>query len=57
MKRNASDYWRTNIWETTSGNFGTDLLQFHIKTIGLDRILYSVDYPFVSRSFSLPLYI
>lgn len=47
MKLNVSSYWQTNIWETTSGNFATDLLQFHANTIGLDRIMYSVDYPFV----------
>lgn len=48
MKLNVTSYWQTNIWETTSGNFATDLLQFHIETIGLDRIMYSVDYPFVA---------
>ncbi|KAJ3570185.1 hypothetical protein NP233_g4578 [Leucocoprinus birnbaumii] len=47
MKLNVTDYWKKNIWETTSGNFGTELLQFHMETIGLDRIMYSVDYPFV----------
>ncbi|KAF9496872.1 hypothetical protein BDN71DRAFT_1588662 [Pleurotus eryngii] len=39
---------RTNLLETSSGNFGTDLLKFHISQIGLDRILYSVDCPFVA---------
>ncbi|KAF9442821.1 amidohydrolase 2, partial [Macrolepiota fuliginosa MF-IS2] len=48
MKLNASSYWQTNIWETTSGNFATPLLEFHMDTIGLDRIMYSVDYPFVA---------
>lgn len=47
MELNISSYWQTNIWETTSGNFATDLLRFHANTIGLDRIMYSVDYPFV----------
>ncbi|KAL3462642.1 amidohydrolase family protein [Aspergillus heterothallicus] len=46
MKRRMSDYWRTNIWETTTGNFWTDLLDFHLSLLGNDRILYSVDYPF-----------
>lgn len=48
MLRNVSSYWKTNLFETTSGNFATSLLLFHIDEIGLDRILYSVDYPFVS---------
>ncbi|THU93404.1 amidohydrolase 2 [Dendrothele bispora CBS 962.96] len=47
MQRNVSSYFQTNIFETTSGNFATDLLLFHNITIGLDRILYSIDYPFV----------
>ncbi|KAH8878589.1 amidohydrolase 2, partial [Thozetella sp. PMI_491] len=47
MKRNFSDYWRTNIYETTTGNFWTELLHFHTSILGADRILYSVDYPFV----------
>jgi len=47
MQKNVTFYWHKNIFETTSGNFATDLLQFHKKTIGLDRILYSIDYPFV----------
>ncbi|KAG6908802.1 hypothetical protein DXG01_003249 [Tephrocybe rancida] len=48
MERNASSYWRTNLYETASGNFATSLLEFHIKEIGIEHILYSVDYPFVS---------
>ncbi|KAJ3483525.1 hypothetical protein NLJ89_g12055 [Agrocybe chaxingu] len=47
MKQNVTTYFRKNIYETTSGNFATDLLNFHIGEIGLDRIMYSIDYPFV----------
>ncbi|KAH6981675.1 2,3-dihydroxybenzoic acid decarboxylase [Ilyonectria sp. MPI-CAGE-AT-0026] len=47
MKKKFSSYWRTNIYETTTGNFWTDLLDFHRNILGADRILYSVDYPFV----------
>jgi len=47
MNKTFSSYWKTNIWETTSGNFATDLLEFHRSILGLERILYSVDYPFV----------
>ncbi|KAH9223662.1 hypothetical protein DL95DRAFT_492796 [Leptodontidium sp. 2 PMI_412] len=46
MNRTLSSYWRTNIWETTSGDFATELPKFHRSVIGEDRILYSVDYPF-----------
>lgn len=47
MLLNVTTYFHTNLYETTSGNFATPLLQLHINTIGLDRILYSIDYPFV----------
>ncbi|KAG6890864.1 hypothetical protein C0992_012250 [Termitomyces sp. T32_za158] len=52
MQRNITSYWHTNIYETTSGNFATPLLEFHMGQIGIDRILFSVDYPFVRFSFS-----
>ncbi|KAF5332928.1 hypothetical protein D9758_015954 [Tetrapyrgos nigripes] len=48
MQRNITDYWQTNLFETTSGNFATNLLLFHREEIGLDRILYSIDYPYVT---------
>jgi len=48
MNRTIASYWQTNLLETTSGNFATPLLEFHIKTIGLDRIMYSIDYPYVT---------
>ncbi|KAJ7772595.1 amidohydrolase 2 [Mycena maculata] len=50
MRRNLSSYWRTNLFETVSGNFATLLFDLHKKQIGLDRILYSVDYPWVAMS-------
>ena len=37
-----------HMFETTSGNFNTPLLKFHMETIGLSRIMFSIDYPFVS---------
>ncbi|KAJ6499102.1 amidohydrolase 2 [Mycena sanguinolenta] len=48
MLRNVSSYWETNLLETTSGNFATELFNFHANQIGLNRILYSVDYPFIA---------
>ncbi|KAF7361719.1 Amidohydrolase family protein [Mycena venus] len=48
MLRNLSSYWKTNLFETVSGNFATELLNFHANQIGLNHIMYSVDYPFVA---------
>ncbi|KAJ4480943.1 amidohydrolase 2 [Lentinula aciculospora] len=46
MLRNASSYFGTNIWTTSSGSFSPALLEYHKEEIGLDRIMYSIDYPF-----------
>ncbi|KJA22657.1 hypothetical protein HYPSUDRAFT_66874 [Hypholoma sublateritium FD-334 SS-4] len=48
MKQNVSTYWSKNIFETSSGNFATNLLKFHIEEIGLKQIMYSIDYPYVN---------
>ena len=47
MQKNVTFYFQNNILETTSGNFAKDLVQFHAQQIGLERILYSIDYPYV----------
>ncbi|KAK9482644.1 hypothetical protein V1527DRAFT_485556 [Lipomyces starkeyi] len=40
------EYFKDNIWLTTSGQFSTAVLNFCINLVGADRILYSVDYPY-----------
>ncbi|CAA7262640.1 unnamed protein product [Cyclocybe aegerita] len=44
IKQNITAYFKKNIYQTT-GNFATNLLKFHMGEIGLDRIMYSTDYP------------
>ncbi len=43
-----SSYLRENISVTTSGLFSTPALRCAIESIGEDRVLFSVDYPFES---------
>jgi 2,3-dihydroxybenzoate decarboxylase len=38
-----------NFWITTSGHFSTPALLCSMMELGSDRILYSVDYPFVDN--------
>jgi 2,3-dihydroxybenzoate decarboxylase len=45
-KRSMSDYFRTNFHVNTSGHFCTQSLIHAISTLGSDRILFAVDYPF-----------
>jgi 2,3-dihydroxybenzoate decarboxylase len=41
------DTFREHFWITTSGNFSTPALLCCVLEMGADRILFSVDYPFV----------
>jgi len=41
------DCFREHFWITTSGNFSTAALLCCVMEMGADRILFSVDYPFV----------
>jgi uncharacterized protein len=42
----ASDYFRRNIWVTTSGLFSIAPVMCTVQVLGVDRVLFSVDYPF-----------
>lgn len=52
VKLRLQDYLQQNIWITTSGNFYTPALQCAIETMGADRIMFSVDYPFENMSWA-----
>ncbi len=41
-----AEYFRQNFYITTSGNFCTQSLVQAILTVGADRVLFAVDYPF-----------
>ena len=43
------DCFREHFWITTSGNFSTPALLCCLLEMGADRILFSVDYPFVAN--------
>jgi 2,3-dihydroxybenzoate decarboxylase len=45
-RRTMTEYLRSNVYVTTSGNFRTPTLLDAIAEMGADRILFSVDYPF-----------
>jgi 2,3-dihydroxybenzoate decarboxylase len=45
-KKWVADYFRSNFVLTTSGNFSTSALDQSIAEIGLERVLWSADYPF-----------
>ena len=43
------DYFCKHFWITTSGNFSNPALLCCVMEMGVDRILYSVDWPFVDN--------
>lgn len=45
-KKKLAEYFQSNFWLTTSGNFRTQTLIDAILEIGADHILFSTDWPF-----------
>jgi 2,3-dihydroxybenzoate decarboxylase len=45
-KKTISEYMRSNVHLTTSGNFNDPTLHCAMAEVGVDRIMFSVDYPF-----------
>jgi uncharacterized protein len=50
LDRTIGDYLRHNTYITPSGMFSQAQLRFCIDVLGADRILYSVDYPFIGNA-------
>ena len=45
-----SEYFSRNIWVTTSGMFSIPPVMCTLQVVGVDRVLFSVDYPFGSNA-------
>ncbi len=48
-RKQPGDYFRENFHVTTSGMFGVQAFLCVYQTLGADRILFAVDYPFESN--------
>jgi hypothetical protein len=46
LLRPVAEYFKTNIHVTTSGYFTLPPLQCALDVVGIERLMYSVDYPF-----------
>ncbi|MFE6886812.1 amidohydrolase family protein [Streptomyces sp. NPDC057694] len=49
LDRTIGDYVRQNVYYTPSGMFTAPHLRFCTDVLGTDRMIYSVDYPFVGN--------
>ena len=46
LRQPVAEYFKTNIHLTTSGYFTKPPLQCAVEVVGIDRMMFSVDYPF-----------
>jgi len=46
LKQKVSDYMKQNIYITTSGMAWEPAISFTQKVLGMDRVLYAMDYPY-----------
>lgn len=53
LRQLPSQYFKTNIFLTTSGMNSHDNLEFAIKLLGSDRIMFAIDYPYESSEQSV----
>ncbi|MCH8870302.1 MAG: amidohydrolase [Chloroflexi bacterium] len=49
MPRSFREYFCEHFWITTSGNFSNPALLCSVMEMGVDRIMFSIDYPFVDN--------
>ena len=49
LQKPIQQYFNDNFWITTSAFFSDDLLRLALSVMGEDRVMFSVDYPFVSN--------
>ena len=54
LGRLPSEYFKTNFWITTSGMMTNEPLEFALTTMGADRVLFAVDYPYEQTSEAVP---
>ncbi len=50
LKRRVAEYFHENFWITTSAYFTLPPFQCALSVFGIDRLLFSVDYPFAQNA-------
>jgi len=46
LQKKPSEYFRSNIWVTTSGMQWQPAIEFCISVLGIERVMYAMDYPY-----------
>ena len=47
LKKKVSEYYKEHIYITPSGIMSADQLEYIVKLMGADHVLYAVDYPYM----------
>jgi 2,3-dihydroxybenzoate decarboxylase len=50
MPKSFMDYYKTHFWLTTSGAFSNSALACSIAEMGIDRIMFAVDWPYINKA-------
>jgi len=50
MPKSFADYYKTHFWLTTSGAFSNSALTCAIAEMGIERIMFSVDWPYIDAA-------
>ncbi len=50
VAKSFREYFTEHFWITSSGFFSNPALQCSIAEMGIDRVLYSIDYPFIDNA-------
>ena len=53
LKRKISDYMKDNLYITTSGVAWGEAIMFCQKVLGVDHVLYAMDYPYQSHDYEV----
>ncbi|MFB9467843.1 amidohydrolase family protein, partial [Streptomyces cinereospinus] len=56
LQRSFGEYFRQNVHIAPSGLFNQAQLQFCLETVGIDRMVFAVDYPFAGNEGVLPFF-
>ena len=47
LKKTVSEYYKDHVYITPSGIMSTDQLEYMVKRMGADHVMYAIDYPYM----------
>ena len=53
LKKTVAEVMHENVWVTTSGNFSAPALRCTVDILGIDRVMFSVDWPYESNKIAV----